>query len=71
MSYIQWIGISPLAQEYVIKTPKGKGKGQAKVKKMVVADPGLGVEVSFEPDEGEQWKNVKLRFDLYVTNAGD
>lgn len=71
MSNIDWGDIPSLSQEYVVKPPKGKGKGQAKVKKMVVADPGLGVEAKFEPDEGENWTNVRLMFDLYVTNSGD
>lgn len=70
MSNIEWIGVSPLAQEYVVNTPTGKGKGKATVKKMVIADPGLGVEVTFEADSGEVWKNVKMRFDLYVVDDG-
>ncbi|MEO0470302.1 MAG: hypothetical protein AAF206_11815 [Bacteroidota bacterium] len=57
----------------LIKPPKGKGKGNAKTKKMVVADRVISIQTGVEaPDDAAQTSSLRIvgRFGTSPTNLG-
>ncbi|MFK7924403.1 MAG: hypothetical protein AB8H47_20765 [Bacteroidia bacterium] len=69
---IEWgtsIPNSPAFPEYIVGKEGKPKKKKATPKKMIIADPGLAIEVEFSNQNGgeaEEVKNLKLIFDLYV-----
>ncbi|MEM6344392.1 MAG: hypothetical protein AAF927_10955 [Bacteroidota bacterium] len=57
-------GIDPINQDYVLKDPTKKNK--ATVKKMVIADPGVFMQILFEPEK--DIKKIEIDYALAIDN---